>query len=77
MLAEQGSLLTRTKALQVHKLFFDDQLGKQTAGVPHYFANLQVLTACGSLEGTDRVLLAPRYSLIIYLGIFFFTVVAL
>jgi len=34
-LAEQGSLQTRTRALQV-------------------------LTACGSLEGTDRVLLAPR-----------------
>ena len=28
MLAEQGSLLTRTKALQVHKFSFDDQLGK-------------------------------------------------
>jgi len=34
-LAEQGTLQTRTRALQV-------------------------LTACGSLEGTDRVLLAPR-----------------
>ena len=28
MLAEQGSLLTRTKALQVHKFSFDDYLGK-------------------------------------------------
>ena len=67
-LAEQGSLQTRTRALQVFNHHCTYWLCK---GIPLNRAivlsqsgmklSSKVLTACGSLEGTDRVLLAPRY----------------